>query len=402
MNGRGEVPARRCDRQASAMIITKTLTTAEELARLRPSWAAILEANRAASQPFFSWEWFEASVNAFAGDGSRYVVALQEHERTIAILPLVRRKTRQYGMTIYELTFCPNFNTPRNDLLVAGPQHAREAARTALNGILADRRSWHILRLENIPCGSELSKLLVESEEARRSPVIRSEGWRSPCVDIGGHESFDDYFATSIKKHYRTKLRRDLKRLQQAGEDWSVDYFDAAADIARGLEDLFEIRRASWKGEAPDNFVRFFQEISPVLANRRELLITILRVGGRPVAGQYFVRKDGDYCMILNDHDDRYHDAVTPGTNLPTLVLQEAFKRHWKVLAFSGCDYEYKRRLATTTRAHYSFQVFNPGLKSQAAYFGKTRALPLMREVLGRSQSLLLGRRGDKIEGTVY
>ena len=72
-----------------------------------------------------------------------------------------------------------------------------------------------------------------------------------------------------------------------------------------------------------------------------------------------------------------------PGNNLLTLVLQEAFQRNWKVLCFSGIDYPYKQRLATTTRSHESFQVFNSGLKSQATYFGKTRVLPLVRKAVG-------------------
>ena len=129
------------------MIVTKILKTAEELAGLRCSWTALVKENPAANRPFFSWEWFEASVNAFAR-ASRYVVVLQENGQTIGILPLVRQKTGQYGMTINEVTFCPNGNTPRNNLLVAASQREREATRAALDAVLADRRSWHILRLD--------------------------------------------------------------------------------------------------------------------------------------------------------------------------------------------------------------------------------------------------------------
>ncbi len=367
---------------SNAMIVTKILKTAEELAGLRCSWTALLAENPAANRPFFSWEWFEASVNAFASEASRYVVVLQENGQTIGILPLVRQKTRQYGMTIYELTFCPNGNTPRNSLLVTGSQCEREATRAALDALLADRRSWHILRLDNVPQDSILSTLLTETEQARSGLVIRCEGRRSPCVGIGDFKSFDEYFSASVKKHYRTKLRRDLKRLDETGQDWGVEYFETPEEIARGLEGLLQVRRASWKGTPSPGFVRFFQEISPFLADRHEMLITLLRVGGRPVAAQYLVRKEGEYCMILNDHDHQHHDTIAPGNNLLTLVLQEAFNRDWRVLDFSGSDYEYKKRLATTTRLHYSFQVFNSGLKSQAIYLGKTRVLPLVRKLL--------------------
>ncbi len=322
----------------------------------------------------------------FRARASRYVVVLQEDGQTIGILPLVRQKTRQYGMTINELTFCPNGNTPRNDLLVAASQREREATRAALDAVLADRRSWHILRLDNVPHDSELSNLLVETEQAHTGLVIRSEGRRSPCVGINGFGSFDDYFAASVKKHYRTKLRRDLKRLDETGQDWGIEYFETPEEISRGLEGLFQVRRTSWKGAPSQGFVRFFQEISPCLADRREMLITLLRVAGRPVAAQYLVCKDGEYCMILNDHDHQYHATVAPGNNLLTLVLQEAFKRNWRVLDFSGTDYEYKKRLATTTRLHYSFEIFNSGLKSRTTYFGKTRVLPLLRKLLRKNQ----------------
>ena len=171
---------------------------------------------------------------------------------------------------------------------------------------------------------SELSNLLVETEQARTGLVIRSEGRRSPCVGINGFGSFDDYFAASVKKHYRTKLRRDLKRLDETGQDWGVEYFETPEEIVRGLEGLLQVRRASWKGAPSQGFVRFFQEISPCLADRRDAHHPA-RVAGRPVAVQYLVCKDGEYCMILNDHDHQYHATVAPGNKLLTLVLQEAF-----------------------------------------------------------------------------
>ena len=378
-----------------AMIITKILTTAEEVSALRPAWAALLAENPAANRPFFSWEWFEASVHAFAGEASRYVIVLEEHGQTIGILPLLRRKTRQYGMALYELTFCPNFNTPRNDLLVSASPHEGAASRAVWDALLADQGAWHVLRLDNLPCDSPLSNLLVETEAAGTGLVIRSAGLRSPCVGIGDFESFDDYFMATVKKHHRTNLRRHLKRLDETGQGWTVDCFDTPDNIARGLEEVFQVRRTSWKGAPAEDFVRFFQEISPSLADRREILIAVLRIGGRPVAAQYFVCKEGEYYLILNDHDHQCRDTLAPGTNLLTLVLQQAFERHWKVLDFSGDDYEYKTRLATSMRSHYCFQVFNSGLMSRTAYFGKTRVLPLVRKMFRKNKHQSVAAGGE-------
>ena len=78
------------------------------------------------------------------------------------------------------------------------------------------------------------------------------------------------------------------------------------------------------------------------------MLIALLRVGGRPVAAQYLVCKDGEYYMILNDHDQRTMTRLTPGTNLLTLMLQRPSNAMESPLLLRRSTMLTRRRLATT------------------------------------------------------
>ena len=174
----------------------------------------------------------------------RATSSLCKHERTIAILPLVRRKTRQYGMTIYELTFCPNFNTPRNDLLVAGPQHA---ARGGADGLERDPRRPAIMAYST--AGKYPLRLRIEqaSRGKRRGPEEPCDLFRRMAVALRGYRGPRVIRRLLRNEHQETLSHEAPPRFEAAsagGGRLERRLLRRGRGYRAGLEDLFEIRRA--------------------------------------------------------------------------------------------------------------------------------------------------------------
>src|SRR5438309_4520053 len=70
---------------------------ADRFRALRSDWDELLGASSSDS-PFLTWEWLFSWWSHFSEDRRLHILALREHDRLIAIAPLVSRARRVGGM----------------------------------------------------------------------------------------------------------------------------------------------------------------------------------------------------------------------------------------------------------------------------------------------------------------
>ena len=336
---------------------TRLITTEKELLSLREQWNELIEGNPKTDFPFFSWEWFYYSWQ-YAGSPEIFVVLTMENEKIVGILPLIKTQVKKRGIPFRQLSFCPNGNTPRNSLYVSSTKTESESE--VINAIFerlhSEKKHWDMIALTNIEQSTPLHTVLSQAKE---NPiyrfVIQEPGRVSPYIAIRDYASFDDYMLKIVSTRRRTKMRRDMKRLDETNKPWAIKHYESSERMIDGVQDMWSVIEKSWKAAPSSKFMAFFENVcrDPYLS--RFVRIDILYLEDAPIASQFYLIKNGLSFMCLNDHDSQYRNSIIPGSNLTTLMLKYAFENRWSEFSFSGESYEYKTRLASSV--DFSFSI---------------------------------------------
>jgi CelD/BcsL family acetyltransferase involved in cellulose biosynthesis len=136
-------------------------------------------------------------------------------------------------------------------------------------------------------------------------------------------------------------------------------------DLDATLTAGFELEASGWKGDegtaiqAEEATERFYRRVAAWAAERGILRLTVLKVGGRPVAFNYAIDDNGCEHLLKLGHDAELN-RFGPGTVLTADVLQAAFERGLKRYSFGGGDDAYKLRWTSKVRCSLRMQAFAP------------------------------------------
>ena len=366
----------------------RIVTTESELISLKESWNRLVHCNSGTDYAFCSWEWFYHSWNYTHRPGL-FVVTVFRDDRLIGLLPLVMFSRKVRGISSRQLAFCVNANTPRNSIYVDPNEAKQEIFDAIFEKIFSEKKQWDILRLADVDRSTAFYDYLLSSHSPCRF-LIQTPSRISPYVKIDDYANFDEHLLKNVSQRRRTKLRRDIKRLDDSENKCTLVHYDTSETFEKGLELLMNVRKLSWKSKPTERFRVFFESIckDPYFADKVHIAVLLLG-DDTPIAAQFYLIKNGCSQMILNDHDEAYHGTLVPGSNLTTLMLMYAFEQRWSFFDFSGDAYEYKKRLASGVTDHSSFQIFHHGWKSRMIYHGKKHILPLIRKILFPSPASL-------------
>lgn len=344
--------------------------------------------------PFFSWDWFYSSWLHFAKPNGQElaVVVVEEPEqgtnRLIGVLPLVSGTRKMPGPSpltpVYRtLEFCNVGTIPRSTAYF-DPQSGSDAVFRAIEDrLFAERDAWDMIEWANIPENMAFHRYCLEAKPSAPSSIIRWQGFVAPSIKLDG--SLDAYY-DMLGRGTRKDIRRRLRKFKDFGEEKDVRFYTTPDDVEKGLEQLFEVHRRSWKGEFTNpHYPAFYREISKSLSERGELIIAIASLRDRPISAGYILTSGETYYSLINDHDMEFRD-LAPGILLFIHELDYMVKNGKRVFDLCGTTYDYKERLAGNRLSHSTFQLFHGGLKSRFLYAAKTRWLPLLRKLLRKNE----------------
>ena len=364
----------------------KLVSTEEELQGLKEQWNRLVSSNPSTDYVFYSWEWFFYSWK-YAGSPELFVVIALENDELVGILPLLRTTVKRRGLKVRSLAFCPNGNTPRNDIYVSSRENNKQIIESIFEYLREIQRKWDMIQLANIEQSTVLySELTAQNTTFAFSRIIETTGRTSPYANLASAESFDDYLLKHIKPRRRTQIRHDIKRLDNTSKPWFVKHYTNTEQYADGNRYLMQVRERSWKSTPSKAFRNFVTNVCHDSYFDGKIHIAILFLEDVPIAGQFYLLKNGKSHLCLVDHDQAYHESLTPGSNLTTFMLQFAFEQHWSMLDFAGDAYVYKKRLSTDIFYHSTFQIFHSGLKSRLIHWGKTSVLPWIRKLMAKKE----------------
>lgn len=354
----------------------RLITSLREFDALAPVWREVTNQG-GQSSPFLSHDWFACCWRTAGPDRRREVWLLEDTAGPVALVPLVRWRTRIRGVPAraIRLMTCPE--APFTDIPLDGP--ADEVAEAFL-GTLQARDDWEVLALPRLPANSRTVTAL-QAAFRQRFPwrVLGTE--HSPVVTISGTW---EAFTREIAPRLRTTWGQIGRALERQGRV-TVEEHRAVDPEGPIFAEVLEISRQCWKGPmgmglaAMQRMPRFFRELIRRASANDWLHLWVLRIDGRAVASEYQIGAGGWLHVVRADYDQALAD-LAPGTALSLRILRALFGRpgvrQYDLGAGTNGD---TVRWATGARETVGFEVYASTAQGRLLHWIETGLVPVLQ-----------------------
>ena len=369
------------------------VTTVDRFLDLEPEWNDAV-ARAGVPHPFVTHEWIRTWWECFGG-GSRslHVVIARRGGEVFAIAPLMRERTRMYGLPVRKLDLIHNDHTPRADVIAVGP--AADAWRAIWTALQDGRRDWDVLQCSRLaddsPSGAALARL---AGEARGSTGVW-HGDVSPYLTLAG--TWESYQA-SLSAKFRSNLRNRLSRLTKIGEP-RLETIDSGSAIDAARADAIRLEASGWKAQAGTSIQsdpaveRFYTLLAERATARGWLRLLFLTAGGRRVATSYGACYQGRLFLFKTGYDPEFAPCA-PFKLLTYFAIQAAYEEGLAEIDFLGDAEPWKLEWTQTARTHDWVYVFPPSRRAQLLHWLKFRMREPREAAVARWSAMFPERPG--------
>ena len=344
---------------------------------LKPAWDRLVKESKI-GHPFLTHDWICSWWECFGAGRTLTIVMVSQGGELIGIAPLMISRTKIYGIPVRELGSISNDHTPRFDFIVSGdPAAVMEAIWIHL---WERRREWDVMKLCQLESGSATLEHLAGLAAGYSCQLDTWPSTDSPYLSLNG--SFEDHLA-KLPRGLRANLRRRMKRLEEIGP---VEFEQVSSErmIDEALADAFLMEAGTWKGAAgtaiacDHELTRFYAAIAQRAARQGTLYFTFLRLDGKRIAFDLSLIYNQRLFKLKPGYLQRYH-ACSPGQELTTMTIRDAFARGLSEVDFLGSADEWKLAWTKTVRKQCWAYVFKNDLLGSLLHFAKFRLAPYLR-----------------------
>ena len=290
--------------------------------RSEPAWRA-LAAQLEVPQFFHAYDWYAAFfAHLKPAEEPIGVIALQEGERCVGLLPYHLRRIRAAGVPAWVLSLPDSPHLIVSDLLLAPDLRAR-AAWCALRRCLARTQlPWHALRLGPV---REDSNAMRFARDLGPAALVRPRGGSRYFDATEAYPALSARFAGTLRKN----VRKGHRRLEQHGPVEFLSIGPGDARLPWAFERFLALEASGWKGERgarsaialSDAVHRFYRDLISSPPQSLAAEIRLLCVAGEPVAGQFATVCGATRSVHKIAYDESYEHA-SPGTVLMAHTLE--------------------------------------------------------------------------------
>lgn len=316
------------------MLVTREYST---LADARAALAGCLGRGSIACL-FDRIDWFEAlHRHCFASVPVRILQAIEGSAQAWLFLlsPAERRLSALANW--YSFSWAPVF--------LGDPD--RETQRRLVE-VLADQLFRSAMQVDLYPVADQTGLLLDAFRRSGWFGVRRPMGGRY-LLDVKGRD-FATYWADRP-----SRLRNQVQRKGRAGR-FSIEIGGTISDAL--WRDYIAVHASSWK--QPDPGLSFLRELADREAAAGTLRLGFARLGGQPVATQFWTVENG-VALIHKLAHDRAFDGASPGTLLSHAMFAHAIDvDHVRTIDYGTGDNGYKTEWMDRRETLYRLDFFNP------------------------------------------
>ena len=244
-------------------------------------------------------------------------------DRPVAIVPLMYRSDRRYGIPVRVIELMHPTDMGVRDFPIADGADTKNIIDTILYKTLpAAGYRWDIAEIKG---AVENSTAHLAFQAAAGLKIAEYDHDSNRLKSVAGR---DQCFSLISKSHIK-KTKRKRKHFETLGK---VDYelITAAEDLPRAYEIFLAIEDSGWKGsdglktslrnDIPQK--RFYESMIANTAPELNFCAIILRLNQEPVAAKLCTKTGDTLFMLKISYDDRYQEH-SPGSLLLLYLLEQ-------------------------------------------------------------------------------
>ena len=341
------------------------------VAGLVPGWARL--ASESGTTPTQDANWSIAAADSVDAGRPLLIVVVGDVERPRAVAPLVRRGAQ------FELLGAEMLHEP-TELLAEDDDALRELAKgiaslrtpVLLHRLPATSPSIGALKAAFRPFG-----FVVARDSYGHGVIWLSDEWTQP--------------EGRLSKRRASDLRRARRRAEGQGEVEVELLTPAVVDVDGLLDEAFAIEARSWKGREGTALALdtergdFYRGYCSSAAEREDLRIAFLRIGGRRVAMQVAVEWGSRLWLLKIGHDESAN-RCSPGMLLLLEVVRAAATEGLEAVQLLGGIESWTSMWTEDVKECATVAAYPPGPGSLSAALGHIGAAAQSRRE-GRRRS---------------
>lgn len=347
---------------------TEIVTDLTKLSSLASAWDALVSEDSATARGSDATTgsiWFATLIQAFDQARTARIVVVREHDRIVALLPLIAEPGHFGCRSLYVAT---ELYGGRNGFLLERQDPALLAA--LLSGVTQAFGKWESIRLMIVD-ESPSEALLRAVLPSLGMRTVETAGWCSPFFPL--MDDADDFNA-GVSKGVRQTIRTAMNKLKPLGTVHVVEIAgEAMAQPA--IDAILEVDRASWKHSAGTAITRipsqerFYRALFPEALRAGLLYGQLLHLDATPLAFNFGLVREGVYSC-LKQSQRAEHETLGLGQVLNARLIESLRKRGIRTYDYMGTLEPYKLRWAKTTGtyARHPVRIYNVGLCGRAGY----------------------------------
>jgi CelD/BcsL family acetyltransferase involved in cellulose biosynthesis len=219
-----------------------------------------------------------------------------------------------------------------------------------LNELCQDSKAWDILCYKFSYSFSQYQGLF--SEELLNRFDFPWERLYQPTYTVLLNKSFEEYFHRDLTSKHRKTIKLNKNRLAKAGSHTFVLY--QGNDSVKFWSDFLRIEDSCWKGKAGSsikrletNFLRFYEGLVKIFANKKVLSLYFLSLNGRAIAGAFGYVEANTFHYVKSGYDDQFK-RLSPSNLLFIYIIEHLITKCPEInrIHMFPWDYGYKHRFA--------------------------------------------------------
>lgn len=339
------------------------------LARMRPEWDALMDASDAG--PFNAWEWIYPWCRRISPDRRPLVLTARDRTGTlVGLMPLGFELCHVLGRQVGRLSFLGETFVGSDYLDVVARRGMEEpVTRAFAHGLREMHGGWDVLDLVDLREDSLSVKVLRETFPDLE--VRATDRYVCPYETFTPGEPFEAFLKRTGRRDNYLRRRKWLEKQ----EGYRIERTEAPGELAAPMADFFRLHSARWAADGGSQGIHsheveaFHRDATQFLAERGQLRLYTMKVGGQAVASVYGLIYRDTFIYYQSGYDpewrnrsvglvlvgETFKDAIEGGlTQYDFLRGTETYKSDWtskqrhtvavRIHAFQGAGHWFTRR----------------------------------------------------------
>jgi CelD/BcsL family acetyltransferase involved in cellulose biosynthesis len=326
------------------------------LARLRSEWDALLDASNAG--PFNAWEWIYPWCRRIEQGRRPLILTARDRRGTlVGLMPLGFELRHALGRQVGRLSFLGETYVGSDYLDVVARRGMEEpVTRAFASGLREMHGGWDVLDLVDLPEDSLTLKVLRETFPELQVRV--TDRYVCPYESFTPGEPFDAFLKRTGRRDNYLRRRKWLEKQ----EGYRIERTEKPGALAAPMADFFRLHEARWAADGGSQGIHnksieaFHRDATQLLAERGQLRLYTMKVGGQAVASVYGILYRDTFIYYQSGYDPEWRNRSV-GLVLVGETFKDAIEAGFKEYDFLRGTETYKSDWTTKQRRTVAVRI---------------------------------------------